>query len=379
MNNISTDKRPVLFHLVTGFQVGGAEKMLERVLPRLTDFHHVVLSLTKSGPMEDAYNRVGLETIVLGYQHPLNLKAFIKFFRAVHQYHPEILTTYLVHADIIGRIWGWLTGIPVTICSLRARFRGREYNWLLRFSRLFDFLVDGYLANSEAVRSYYLTRWHSPSKKFTIITNGLEPDAYKIQLSEKESQDFRSRFYIPFDAKIIGTVSQLRSEKKVDRLIKAWQIVHTQEPKAYCLIIGDGPLRNSLEKLVHELGVGSHIRFLGLQNDIPAILPNFDIFTLPSAYEGMSNAILEAMASGLPVIANNLKENQEVIDPAVGILVDTQSPELYAKSLILLLGQPDLRHRLGQVARQKIAQHFKLTDKINQLNKYYWQKIKSKT
>lgn len=377
MSSTSIDQRPVLFHLITGFQLGGAERMLERVLPRLTEFRHVVLSLTTTGPQESAYRRVGLETVVLGYSNPFNIFAFLRFARAVRQYRPRVLTTYLVHADAVGRIWGKLAGIPAIVSSFRARFRGQQYTWLLRFSKVFDSLVDAYLANSEEVQRYYMQRWHLPPAKFTVVTNGLDPSLYNTAFTQDKRQVMLREMRIPESSVIVGTVSQLRPEKKVERLIRAWPWVLRVVPQAHCVIIGDGALREFLEKLVADLGIQEHAHFVGQKRRIADVLPVFSVFTLPSAYEGMSNATLEAMACGLPSVVSDTPENREVIDPTVGMLTQTQNERMYAAALITLLQQPDLRQKLGVAARQKIKREFSLFEKVEQLRKFYWTNVNS--
>src|SRR5690349_16770947 len=110
MNNTST--KLVFFHLITGFSVGGAERMLSRVLPRLNRYQHVVISLRGDGPMGAVYRDRGLQTETLNMTSPLDIRAWGRFRSLVKRYKPAALTTYLIHADLVGRIFGHFAGIP---------------------------------------------------------------------------------------------------------------------------------------------------------------------------------------------------------------------------------------------------------------------------
>lgn len=369
MNNTLTDTRPVIFHLITGFDVGGAERMLSRVLPRLTNYQHVVISLTSDGPMRPEYEKLGLTTSILGYNHVWYINAFFRWIRLVRKYQPAILTTYLIHADLVGRIWGKVTGIPIIISSLRARFRGQNHRPLLRLLRQFDGWVDAYLPNSQEVRRYYVDDLHFPAEKFTVITNGLEKSDWPPTITPSVRASLMNSLMMPQTVRVIGTVSQLRPEKGVDRLIDA--MARVSDRQIHCLVIGDGIERTRLEAQAIKLGVSQRVHFLGNRSDVAEMLQLMEIFILPSWFEGMSNALLEAMAAGRAIIVTDTPENREVITPDCGRLINTDDPHTVAQAIDALLQSPDDRERLGDAARRRFEQYFSLDEKIEQLNSFY--------
>lgn len=369
MNNTLTDQRPIFFHLITGFDIGGAERMLSRVLPRLADFRHVVISLRSDGPMRQVYEAAGLETAMLSMRNLADLRAAWRFWRLVRRYHPAVLTTYLIHADIFGRIFGKLSGIPVIVSSLRARFRNFELRGLLGVAKFFDRWVNQYVAVSEEVKRFYVEDLQFPPHKFTVVTNGLTPSEWPTVIAQAERLTAIREFGFSPEAMIIGTVSRLRPEKGVDRLIAAMAKLHDQQSQ--CLIIGDGPERERLEALAKELNVTQRIHFLGDRTDVRSLLLVCDIFVLPSLFEGMSNALLEAMASARPIVVTDTPENREVITDSTGCLVDTSQPEILAQTIDDLLMDSSKRSQLGQAARQRLEQHFSLPEKVEMLNRMY--------
>ncbi len=369
MNNTLTDSRPVFFHLITGFGVGGAERMLSRVVPRLVKYRHVVISLRRDGPMREVYEQSGLTTAALQMRHPLDLRAWLRFRRLIHQHHPTVLTTYLIHADVAGRILGHFFGIPIIVSSLRARFRKFEVRNLLRLAKLFDGFVTSYIAVSEEVRRFYVDDLHFPAKKFTVVTNGLPVDEWHTEITT----DIRGRLLrnlgLPESSRLVGTVSQLRPEKGVDRLIHA--MAKLDNSSLHCLLIGDGPEQARLESLVATNGLQERVHFLGNRPDVADVLLLLDIFVLPSHFEGMSNALLEAMASGRAIIVTDTSENREVITPATGRLIDTANAALLANTMKELLTNKNINSQLGRAARQRFEQHFSLDRKIEQLDRIY--------
>jgi glycosyltransferase involved in cell wall biosynthesis len=128
-----------------------------------------------------------------------------------------------------------------------------------------------------------------------------------------------------------------------------------------CDVVGDGPLRDELSALARDLDVASDVRFLGYRDDVAPFLEDADAFVLPSRAEGISNALLEAMALGLPVIASAVPGNTDVVEhEANGLLVDVDDPASLGAAVLRLLDEPDLRRRLGRAARRTVAGRYSI-------------------
>lgn len=373
MKHASVDERPVIFHLITAFGIGGAERLIEQSLPKLTEYKHMVISLRGDGPIRERFEQAGLAVAVLNMRFPFSPWAFFAFFRLVRQHRPLILTTYLVHADLIGRVWGRLCGIPHVVSYLVARYRGSRYRLVILLMSWTDWLVDRNIAVSEEVKRFFVEDVHLSAKKFTVIVNSVDSTMYVPSKNPVDRENFLRQINLQNDTLIIGTVSNLRPEKGIDRLIQAMPYVFNLQPKAYGVIIGDGVDRIKLEQQCVQLGISDRVRFLRHWPDITPILPLLDIFVLPSFFEGMSIALLEAMSTARPIIATKTPENQEVITAGSGLLVDTADSKQLGKAINSLLEDPDYRQILGQAARNRIKNNFSLEQSTVALNNFYHQ------
>lgn len=158
---------------------------------------------------------------------------------------------------------------------------------------------------------------------------------------------------------IVVCVSKLRYEKGIDVLLQAWGLVHQQVPQARLVIVGDGGLRPQLECLAKVLGIASSVEFVGLQSDIPAQFHRGSLAVLPSRWEGMSNALLEAMACGLPCVATRVSGSEDIIQHGVnGLLVESEDYQGMAQALLTLLHDPALTRKYGQAARETIERDY---------------------
>src|SRR5258708_23200104 len=167
-------------------------------------------------------------------------------------------------------------------------------------------------------------------------------------------------------------VSKLRYEKGIDVLLQAWCLVHQQAPQAQLIIVGDGGLRSQLERLAKSLGIANSVEFTGLQSDIPPQLHRGSLAVLPSRWEGMPNALLEAMACGLPCVATRVSGSEDIIQHGVnGLLVESEDYRDMSLALLTLLRDPLLAQKYGQAARKTIERHYSLEQVMNRYIELY--------
>ncbi|HZU03091.1 MAG TPA: glycosyltransferase family 4 protein [Ktedonobacteraceae bacterium] len=175
-------------------------------------------------------------------------------------------------------------------------------------------------------------------------------------------------------------VSKLRYEKGIDVLLQAWRIVHEQLPQAKLILVGSGPIQGQLEQLADALGIRQSVEFAGLQNDVPAQLQRGSISVLPSRWEGMPNALLEAMASGLACIATRVSGSEDLIQHTVnGLLVESEDYVAMAKALTTLLSDLALVQQYGQAARATIEQQYALEHIIDMYRELYQKLMRHRT
>jgi glycosyltransferase involved in cell wall biosynthesis len=188
-----------------------------------------------------------------------------------------------------------------------------------------------------------------PRPQLLLIPNGVDTSRF-YPLSENASH-----------SQTVVCTARLCHQKGIDVLLKAWHIVHTELPEARLIIAGIGHLQAQLAYMVQALDLGESVEFVGLQSDVVAVLHRGTIATLPSRWEGMPNAILEAMACGLPCVATRVSGTEDIITHEVnGLLVEPEDSRALAQALLALLRDPARSSAYGKAARERIEHNYAL-------------------
>lgn len=195
-----------------------------------------------------------------------------------------------------------------------------------------------------------------------------------------DSQQFCPCPWEEKEALTVICVAKMRYQKGVDVLLRAWRRVLKQMPQARLRLVGDGPQFEALRCLAGELGVTSSVEFAGLCTDVPQQLRRARIAVLPSRWEGMPNALLEAMACGLACIATRVSGNKDVIEHGInGLLAEPENPAVLAEALLLLLKNEELCRHYGRAARRHIEQYYVFEELMNRHMELYMDCLHGKT
>ena len=214
--------------------------------------------------------------------------------------------------------------------------------------------------------SNYLIAHHFALPQTQLIPNGVDTSRFYVQRSARNEK--RSK-------KVAICVAQLRYQKGIDVLLQAWRLVqealsHTEA--AQLLIVGSGPLREQFVRLAAALGIEESVTFAGEQSDIPALLQSSDVAILPSRWEGMPNALLEAMACGLPCIATRVSGSEDIIQHGVnGLLVEAEDYQEMAQAIQILFSNEALAQTYGDNGRKTIEQRYSLEHSTDTYVKLY--------
>jgi glycosyltransferase involved in cell wall biosynthesis len=172
--------------------------------------------------------------------------------------------------------------------------------------------------------------------------------------------------------RIIGTVARLDPIKNHACLIRAMKTLATQLPGVVLLIIGDGPLKGDLERLVGDLGLQNRIMFLGERTDIAELLAALDVFVLPSFSEGLSLTLIEACAAGRPMVATDVGGNREIVEHGInGLLVPSDNSEVLATAIFALLTDEGQAKRMGEAGRRRFEENFTLEKMVSTYQHLY--------
>lgn len=342
--------------------------MLAQLLPRLNDFEHIVCSLSDGGVLEKTIAANGVKTYHLPGGKKFALSAILKFREIIKKEKPDIISTRLIHADIFGRIFGRAFGVKKIICVTESILEQKKYDKFFLIERLTSFLVNRYVAVSQSVKNKYVRQAKINPNKIEVIYNGIDLEKFTT-LPDKQTA--RQRLGFAPDEILIGYAAKMRRERNHAVLLRAFSALARDLPKAKLILAGDGPEKEKLINLARELKIEKQTIFLGNRDDVPLILRALDVFISLSTYEGMSVAILEAMAAGLPIVASDIAPNRELIENEKnGLLAPPFEPAIIAKKIITLLKNPDKKNSLGIMAHEK-SKLFTLDKTAVSFTKFY--------
>lgn len=366
---------PRLLLMIPTLDACGAEKQFtllatSRALRDVFDVHVAVL--TRSGPYEVALRSAGVPIHFIHKHGKIDPFALWRLRKLMRELRPDLVHTWIFAANAYGRVAAWLEKVPVVIGGERC---------VDPWKTAYEFAMDRFLAkrstaivtNSSGVVDFYAA--HGISKSlFHIIPNGIPP--YTSPYPDSESrriakQKLCESFSIPTDSRLVLLVARLWPQKRVLDAIWATDLLKVVRDDVHLLVIGDGPQRERLRMFRYECRIEDRVHFLGSRSDVAALLPLGDVLWLPSAFEGLPNVILEAMAAGIPVVASDIPGNRDlVVHGETGFLIPTGDAAAlsthvnktiargFAKDTLAILEAPALAIKLGNAGRRRaIAQY----------------------
>ncbi len=278
--------------------------------------------------------------------------------RWLRQEGVDILHTFFPSSDIWGGIVGRISGCPVLISGRRDMGFLRQRKHRVAY-RILNRMFDQVQAVSDMVRDFHIAEDHLDPAKVVTVYNGID-----LQLvdSIEPLRDSAVSRELEGASHVVITVANLRPIKGIDVLIRAAVLVRREFPRAKFVVVGQPfpkAYLGELQQLAASLGVEDGVRFLGQRNDVIALLKIADVFCLPSHSEGMSNALLEAMACSLPCVATDVGGNGEVVNDRLGgYLVAPGQPQALAARIMDLLKNRDQARRMGAFGRQMVESKF---------------------
>jgi len=297
----------------------------------------------------------------------------LKLFSYLRRLKPTIIHSFLFMANILARLAGYLTGVPIIISSIRVMGGGKRYFHYLE--RMTSFMVDHYITVSKNVKKYIVDKSKISVNKISVIYNGVKVrDRNSLKL-----QNVKLPFDIKPEDKILITVGRLHKQKGHYYLIHAILKVGKEVSNIKLLIIGEGEEENNLKNLTESLDLTDKVIFMGVRFDVESIISTAKLFVLPSLWEGMPNVLLEAMAAEKPVVATEVGGVAElVINGETGLLVPSRDSGALASAIIDLL-QNDLKaKRMGRNGRIRVEKKFNISKTLKETENLYQKLLKEK-
>lgn len=345
---------------------GGSERFLRNLLVRLPADRYLidVMQLCAEIPSAQIATNLNAPHIRLAY-HPVGaiyrrpgFAVWSYLRRQVHAGAYDLVQSHHEKSDLIAAL------LPRGPRQLRKLSNRRDMGfqktgklrWLMRrLNRRFDRIV----APSAAIIDALARTENVEPARCVCIANGVDTARFAPVDAATRIKRRAALGYVEEDL-LIGCVAMLIPVKRHVDLIDAFAHVHAQLPQARLLLVGDGELRGEIEARIATLGLGEFVRLPGECKDVENILPALDVFALASSSEGLSNAILEAHACALPVVATRVGGNPELVRDDCGALVPSNDPPALASALLELLCDAPGRARLGSVARRRIEREHSL-------------------
>lgn len=343
---------------MTRLPVGGVENQLLSILRNYdkSKLSPLVCSLSDKGQIGEEIERDGIEVVCLNkLGHRFDWSIVKDICRLIKEHNIKVVRTHQYHANLYGRLAAHKAEVPCVVASIHNTYtRDKKFHRRL-INRFLARFTDRIIAVSGKVRDDILMYDHISPDKVEVIHNGVDIDIF----SNQDGKVKRSEFGIPEDTVVIGNVGRLAEAKGQRYLLEALAVLKDKFPMIRLLIAGDGPLMKELKGYAETLGIKQNVLFLGMRRDIPALLSVMDIFVLPSLWEGLPNALLEAMAGSRPIIAADIPAFREIIDSKdVGILIPPGDSAALAEALSLLLEERSLRETMGRNAKQRCLSLF---------------------
>ena len=379
------DKPPLVLHVMYRFDTGGLENGVVNLINHMPAdaYRHAILALTEVTDFRERIHRSDVGFYSLHKPPGHGLWQYGKLYRLFRQLRPAIVHSRNL-AALEVQAPAWAAGVPVRIHGEHGRdvgdLDGSNITYQ-RVRRLYKPFVHHCMALSRDLDAYLVDKIRVSQSQITQAYNGVDTDTFFPAVNAP--LPIRGCPFDPEQHWLVGTVGRMQTVKDQVMLAQAFVLALLQAPelksRLRLVMVGEGPLRDQAQNVLNSAGVG-HLAWLpGARNDVADIMRGLHAFALPSLAEGISNTILEAMASGLPVIATAVGGNADLVAHGqTGYIVPAANPRAMAERLISLASNPGAARSMGQAGRQRVVSSFSMQAMVSTYQGVYDQQLARK-
>jgi len=351
---------PRIVYLITSSGMGGAERQVRNLalgFRRRGWDVGVISMLPLEPPLSDLADH-GIRTATLGMRRGLaDPRGLLRLRAILRRWKPDVLHAHMVHANMLARLSRLVTRTPVVISTMHSQNQGRQ--WRYAAYRVTDRLSNVTTAVSAGALDEAVRRGAARPGRILLVPNGIDLAEYTPNAPARE--DVRTALGLTREFVWLA-VGRLVEAKDYATMIIAFGHVHDNHPEARLLIAGTGPLEQSIKASIRQAGLEKDVVLLGLRPDVPALMQAADGFVMSSAWEGLPMVLLEAAASGLPIISTDVGGSRDaVIDGVSGYIVRSGDGAALSRAMQKVMTMPvGQRVDLGEAGRAHAARSFDL-------------------
>jgi len=348
-----------LAFLITSLSWGGAQVQLVRLARELKTrgWDIRVISMIEPGVFAEELHEVGIPVDTLSMNRGVPAPSGIfKTVSILRRWNPVVLCSFMYHANLLGRAAGRMVRVPVIVSSIRNENLGNRMRE--RIDRLTNWASDAITTNSRLAAAGLTQRGVVAPGRLLVIPNSIQVDRYAANPGDRERQ--RQEMGIREDEFLWLSVGRLEKDKDHENLLAAMRLLHQDGIKTSARVAGEGPERGALEGMAANLDLRERVQFLGTRRDLGPLYNAADGFVLPSRREGLPNVIMEALASGIPVVASRVGGVPELVQEGeTGFLVPPRDTEALSTAMRRLMEiPPSQRREMGERGRKHVEESF---------------------
>lgn len=357
--------------VITWLPLGGIERRMVQTLARLdrNKYQMSVTCIRERGELAGEVEALGIPLFLQPVKRRLSPRGLWDLAQLFKREKIDIVHTHMYRANTSATVAARLAGVPVVITHVHS-MNTWDTPRQLWMDRMLHPWRDRVLAVSEAVRQNYLQHTGVAPQKVITLYNGIDLKEYEIDAAQARAK--RKELGLAPEHRVVVVVARLVEAKALHFMLEAAAQVVSALSSVRFLMVGDGPLEGKLKAQTRQLGLDSHVIFIGQRHDVPAIYAASQAAALSSVREGFANVVVEAMAAGLPVVATDVGGNREaVVDGHNGFIVPPRQPQAHAAALIKLLSDPLLAGEMGQKGRRRAQEYFSLEKMVKDTESLY--------
>lgn len=368
-------KKLRLMQITHDLAIGGLQQVVVNICRTIDreKFDISVLCLRNLGEFVPEIEKLGIKVLFLPQKETgTDYLSFLKVAKILREEKIDIIHTHNTQPFIDGTIGAIMSGVKTIVHTDHARAfpDKRRYMIAERFLSRFAYRVVGV---SEKTSDDLMKYEKISPRKIMTIPNGIDGNRFKIKVDREKK---KKELGLTTEGPVIGLASRLTSQKGIPFLLRAMSEILAAIPDAVLIIAGEGRIEDELKKEALDLQIADHVRFIGPRMDMPELLKLFDLYVMPSLWEGLPMVLLEAMAAGCPIVSTNVGGIGTAIQHGInGSLVNSQDSDALAKEIVRVLKDKELRSKYVANGLDIFEKQFSASKMTRQYEKLYLREI----